>query len=115
MRIFVAVDRTSQLAFAELHPQATQALAVDFLRRVLPQIPYKVHKVLTDNGIQFPKLPHHPQAGRHPFGQLCAEWGIEHRFTKPAHPRPNGQVERMNRTVKEATIRAVPLRDDGAA
>ena len=49
--LFVAIDRTSKLAFAELHPQATQAIAVDFLRRVLEQITYKVHKLLTDNGI----------------------------------------------------------------
>ena len=103
--LFVAIDRTSKLAFAELQPQATQAIATDFLRRVLPQIPYKVHKLLTDNGIQFRNLPHHTKVGRHPFGQLCDEWGIAQRFTKPAHPWTNGQVERMNRTVKEATIK----------
>ena len=103
--LFVAIDRTSKLAFAELQPQATQAIAVDFLRRVVPQIPYKVQKILTDNGIQFRNLPHHPRVGRHPFGQLCDEWGIEQRFTKPAHPWTNGQVERMNRTLKEATIK----------
>ncbi len=101
----MAIDRTSKLAFAELHPQATQLIAVDFLRRVLGQIPYKVHKLLTDNGIQFRNLPHHPKAGPHPVGQLCAEWGMEQRFTKPAHPWTNGQVERMNRTLKEATIK----------
>ncbi len=30
--------------------------------------------------------------------------GIEHRTTKAKHPRTNGQVERMNRTIKEATV-----------
>ena len=49
--LFVAVDRTSKLAFAEPHPQATQALAVDFLRRVVPQSPCQVPKILPDNGI----------------------------------------------------------------
>ena len=31
--------------------------------------------------------------------------GIEHRLTKPNHPWTNGQVERMNRTIKDATIK----------
>lgn len=30
---------------------------------------------------------------------------IAHRLTKPAHPWTNGQVERMNRTIKDATVR----------
>jgi transposase InsO family protein len=29
---------------------------------------------------------------------------IEHRLTKAYHPWTNGQVERMNRTLKEATV-----------
>ncbi|WP_245287078.1 integrase core domain-containing protein, partial [Bradyrhizobium sp. Tv2a-2] len=32
------------------------------------------------------------------------ENGIEHRLTKIKHPWTNGQVERMNRTIKEATV-----------
>src|SRR5215210_6311442 len=31
--------------------------------------------------------------------------GVEHRLTKPYHPWTNGQVERMNRTLKDATVR----------
>jgi transposase InsO family protein len=31
--------------------------------------------------------------------------GIEHRLTKPNHPWTNGQVERMNRTIKDATVK----------
>jgi len=103
--VFVAIDRTSKLAFAHLYDQATQATAVDFLERVLPQLPYKIHKILTDNGSQFRYLPYQTKAGRHPVGQLCDKWGIEQRFTKPLHPWTNGQVERLNRTLKEATIK----------
>ena len=39
------------------------------------------------------------------FDLLCRAHGIEHRLTKPNHPWTNGQVERMNRTLKEATVR----------
>ena len=106
--LFVAIDRTSKVAFAELQPRATKMLAADFLRRVLAALPYKVHKVLTDNGTQFGNMPHQPYAGRHIFDRVCDEHGIEHRFTKPAHPWTNGQVERMNRTLKEATVLRYP-------
>ena len=40
----------------------------------------------------------------HPFDRACRQHGIEHRLTKPNHPWTNGQVERMNRTIKEATV-----------
>ena len=41
----------------------------------------------------------------HIFGRTCRENGIEHRLTKIKHPWTNGQVERMNRTIKEATVK----------
>ncbi len=39
------------------------------------------------------------------FDMICDANGIEHRLTKPNHPWTNGQVERVNRTIKEATVR----------
>src|SRR5262249_6337484 len=71
---------------------------------------YKVHTVLTDNGVQFGDMPSR-RAGPtarcrlHMFERICREHDIEHRLTKPNHPWTNGQVERMNRTLKEATVR----------
>jgi len=102
--LFVAIDRTSKVAFAELHPRATKMLAAEFLRRVLAALPYKVHTGLTDNGTPFGNLPHQLYAWRHLFDRVCDEHGLEHRFTKPAPPWTNGPVERMNRTLKEATV-----------
>jgi len=108
--LFVAIDRTSKFAFVELHQRATRAIASQFLRNLVVAIPYKVHTVLTDNGIQF---CHHrryrdgPTATMmgHLFDRVCAENDIEHRLTKVKHPWTNGQVERMNRTIKDATVR----------
>jgi hypothetical protein len=37
---------------------------------------------------------------------VCSQHSIKHRLTKPYHPWTNGQAERMNRTVKDATIKA---------
>jgi transposase InsO family protein len=39
------------------------------------------------------------------FSEARLEGKIEHRLTKPNHPWTNGQVERVNRTLKEATVR----------
>ncbi len=102
--LLVAIDRTSKVAFAELQPRATRLVAADFLRRVLEKLPYKGPTVLTDNGVQFTLQPHQWFPGGHSFDRICRAFGVEHRLTKPAHPWTNGQVERLNRTIKEATV-----------
>ena len=46
--LFVAIDRTSKVAFVEQHPRTKRVVAAEFLRRVLDKLPYKVHTVLTN-------------------------------------------------------------------
>jgi transposase InsO family protein len=108
--LFIAIDRTSKLAFARLVEKANTVTAVAFLNELVEAIPYKISVVLTDNGIQFADLPKNRKGPTatlrgHPFDRACRLHGIEHRLTKPNHPWTNGQVERMNRTLKEATVR----------
>jgi transposase InsO family protein len=117
--LLVAIDRTTKFAFVELHEKATRRVAGDFLRALAAAVPYLIHTVLTDNGTHFTdptgdgwtpedikemraqKLPFRC----HAFEAACADLDIEHRLTKPRHPWTNGQVERMNRTIKEATVK----------
>jgi transposase InsO family protein len=108
--LFVAVDRTSKFAFVELHQKADRPTAVRFLEALIAAVPYRLHTVLTDNAIQFADLPKNRDGWTaryrvHRFDQICRANGIEHRMTKPHHPWTNGQVERMNRTLKEATVK----------
>src|SRR5262245_40020629 len=114
LHLFVAIDRTSKFAFAQLHEKANRHTATAFLKALIAVVPYKIHTILTDNGIQFCDLPKNrsgPTARwqTHMFDLLCRARGIEHRLTKPNHPWTNGQVERMNRTLKEATVRRLQV------
>jgi transposase InsO family protein len=102
--LYVAIDRTSKFAYVELHKSQTKMIAAEFLRNLIKAVPYKIHKVLTDNGIQFTNHDHHKNAFTHIFERVCNEHQIEHRKTKIKHPWTNGQVERMNRTLKDATV-----------
>lgn len=119
LHLFVAIDRTSKFAFAQLHEKATRQVAADFLRALIAAAPYKVHTVLTDNGTHFttpgntssaaPLIKEAMERGEifraHAFEYACAQNDIDHRLTKPRHPWTNGQVERMSRTIKDATVR----------
>ena len=78
-----------------------------------------VHIVLTDNGTHFTTpgntcsatadiklaIENGEPFWAHAFEYACAQNDIDHRLTKPRHPWTNGQVERMNRTIKEATVK----------
>jgi hypothetical protein len=110
LHLFVGIDRTSKFAFVQLHEQADRPTAVAFLEALIAATPYGLHTILTDNGIQFADLPRNRDGWTaryrvHRFDQICREHGIEHRLTKPNHPWTNGQVERMNRTIKDATVK----------
>src|SRR5450631_976933 len=110
LHLFVGIDRTSKFVFVQLHEQADRPTAVAFLEALIAAVPYRLHTILTDNGIQFADLPRNRDGWTaryrvHRFDQICRANGIEHRLTKPNHPWTNGQVERMNRTLKEATVK----------
>ena len=105
IRLFVAIDRTSKFAYVELHEKAGKMVAAQFLRNLIAAVPYKLHTILTDNGIQFTNRKQDTSAFEHIFDRVCRENDIDHRLTKVNHPWTNGQVERMNRTIKEATVK----------
>jgi transposase InsO family protein len=112
--MFLAIDRVSKFTHVGFFDANTKANGAAFLREVVEVFPYKLHTVLTDNGMAFADLPKNRGRhaameaifGGHIFDRVCDQNSIQHRLTKPYHPWTNGQAERMNRTVKDATIKA---------
>ncbi len=107
--LFVGIDRTSKFVVVKLFDKANTESAKVFLEHLTSSVPYKTHTILTDNGIQFADLPKNRNGATallrgHPFDRICKQHGVEHRLTKLNHPWTNGQVERMNRTVKDANV-----------
>ena len=111
--LLVAIDRTTKFAYVELHEKATRQVAGDFLRALIKAVP------LTDNSTHFTTpgntcsaaddiklaLDRGEPIWAHAFEYACAQNNIDHRLIKPRHPWANGQVERMNRTIREATVK----------
>ena len=98
---------TVMLVFARIYRKATKLAAAAFLKVLTRTVPSRIHTILTDNGVQF--VDRYQGVSQtwigHIFGRTCQSNGIEHRLTKPNHPWTNGQVERMTRTIKEATVK----------
>jgi transposase InsO family protein len=108
--LFLAIDRVSKFVHVAFFEAATKMNGAAFLRQVVAAFPCTIHTVLTDNGMAFADLPRYRDGPTarwmgHIFDRVCREHGIEHKLTKPYPPWTNGQAERMNRTVKEATVK----------
>ena len=96
------------MAVARLYQNQTIENSAKFLKEVIELFPYKIHRILTDNGAQFTYellLKHLRPKNFHPFDLLCKKHAIKHKLTKFRHPWTNGQVERINRTIKDATTK----------
>jgi hypothetical protein len=102
--------------------KADRKTAWEVLEHPLNAVPHRIHTLLTDNGIPFAQQPRNritASSRQMRFDMICEANGLEHRLTKPNHPwscedqktvrgtvfLSGGQVERMNRTIKDATVK----------
>lgn len=109
--LFVAIGRTSKFAFARLVRRANRRAAARLSSRACPRSPTRL---TPSSPTTAPTSPNSRSAAKdiilarqrgelfraHSFELACTDYSIDHRLTKPNHPWTNGQVERMNRTIR---------------
>ena len=86
LHLYVGIDRTSKFAFVQLVTKENRMTASAVFIALIAAVPYKIHTILTDNGIQFtlpPRYADGPTATymAHMFDMRCEENRIEHRLT----------------------------------
>lgn len=107
--LFVAIDRATRTLYFEVYDAKTSENAEKFMTNCLEFFPFGITHVLTDNGLEFTNRLIKSKKGElctksSKLDVLCQNNKIEHRLTKPATPKTNGMVERVNGTIKNGTI-----------
>ena len=107
--LFVAIDRATRAMYFEVYDKKTSENSEDFMNKCLSFFPFGITHVLTDNGLEFTNRLIKSKKGNlcqkpSKLDELCKENDIDHRLTKPSTPKTNGMVERVNGTIKRATI-----------
>ena len=107
--LFVAIDRATRVMFYKVYEQKTSENTADFVAHCKTFFPFKLTHILTDNGLEFTNKLIKSKKGEackkpSKLDVFCEKKGIEHRLTKVNTPKTNGMVERVNGTIKNATI-----------
>lgn len=106
---FLAIDRATRLLFLSVYDKKDHEAAADFALRCLSFFPFRIHRVLTDNGREFTLKSAKNRWGKVKvpsfFDVILEAAGVKHKTTKVKHPWTNGMAERAVRTVKDHTVK----------
>jgi transposase len=113
--LFVAIDRATRWVYIEIKDNKDAKTSSEFLKNLVKYYPFKITKILTDNGGEFTNKMHYKYQQQnkqtktitpklHPFDEICKKHNIEHRLTKPYTPKTNGMVERFNKKIDDNVL-----------
>jgi transposase InsO family protein len=89
---YTAIDDCTRYRVLQIFKKRTAGNTLDFLEKVMEQMPFPIQRVQTDRGMEF-------------FAEKVQRWlmeyGIKFRPNKPGSPHLNGKVEHSQKTDKE--------------
>jgi hypothetical protein len=102
-------DDCTRIAYAEVIENIKALTVSAFAQRALSWFKqvYGFHydKIMSDNGVEFKGL------GEHPVEYMLKNLGIEHIYTPPYYPQPNGKIEAFFKIVQTEYLRANYFKD----
>lgn len=107
--LFVAIDRATRLLTCQVATRRDGANAVGFLAHCQRFYPFRLYRILTDNGREFTLRPFRSRGGGttrklHGFTRACRRGHIRHSLTKAYHLWTNGLAERTGGLLKHEII-----------
>ena len=100
---YTAIDDCSRYRVLGLYPRRTAANTLDFLERVVEEMPFAIQRVQTDRGREF---------FAYKVQERLLDWAIKFRPIRPRSPHLNGKVERSQKTDLDEFWSAVDLKAD---
>lgn len=85
---FDAIDDCSRWVFGKLYTRETAKNAIDFVKHLISNAPFKIQRIRVDN-----------RYGQE-FREYCESIGIEVIENEPYSPEQNGKIERFHKTLK---------------
>jgi len=85
---FDAIDDCSRWVFGKLYTRETAENAIDFVKRLINNAPFRIQRIRVDN-----------RYGKE-FREYCNSIGIEVIENEPYSPQQNGKIERFHKTLK---------------
>jgi len=85
---FDAIDDCSRWVFGKLYTRETAENAIDFVKHLINNVPFRIQRIRVDN-----------RYGKE-FREHCEFIGIEVIENEPYSPEKNGKIERFHKTVK---------------
>ena len=89
---YTAIDDCSRYKVLGVYSRATAANTLDFLERLIEEMPFPIQRIQTDRGREF---------FAEAVQQRLMDWAIKFRPIPPRSPHLNGKVERTQRADRE--------------
>jgi transposase InsO family protein len=99
---YTAIDDCSRYKVLGVYSRATAANTLDFLERLIEEMPFPIQRIQTDRGREF---------FAEAVQQRLMDWAIKFRPIPPRSPHLNGKVERTHRADREEFWDTVDAKD----